>query len=63
MYKVLTRKRLLQKEDRIRDRTFRKNLKESIHRSHNKIVQNVKKRQYLSDKGPEIRDDIPQSDY
>ena len=35
MYKVLIRKKLLQKENRIRNKTIEKNLKESIYRLHN----------------------------
>ena len=57
MYKVSTRKRLLQKRDRTRDKTFRKNLKESIYRLHNETVKNVRKEQYSSNKRLEIRND------
>ena len=56
-----TRKRLLQKENQIRDKTFKENLKESIHRLHNKTIKNVRKRQYLNNKRLEIRDNISQN--
>ena len=58
MYKMSIRKKLLQKENRIRNRTFEKNLKESIYRLHNETIKNEKKRQHSSDKELEIRDDI-----
>ena len=57
MYKVSTRKRLLQKRDRTRDRTFGTDIKESIHQLHNKAVKDVRKGQYSSNKEPRIRDD------
>ena len=39
---MLTRKRLLQKEYRIRDKTFKRNLKKSIYRLYNEIIKNTR---------------------
>ena len=47
MYKVLIKRRLLQKRHRIRNRTFERNLKESIYRLHNKTIKETRKEQYL----------------
>ena len=57
-----TRKKLLQKENRIRDRTFRKNLKGGIHWLHNKTVKNMRKGQHLDNQELKIRNNIPQND-
>ena len=43
MYKMLIKKRLLQKENRIRDRMFEENLKKHIHRSYNETIENTRK--------------------
>ena len=43
MYEILTRKRLLQKENRIRNRTFERDLKKDIYRLHNKVIKNTRK--------------------
>ena len=63
MYKVLIRKRLLQKRNRIRDRTFKRDLKESIHRLHNKVIKNARKEQYSNNKESRIRNDTSQDSY
>ena len=57
MYKILIRKKLLQERDRIRNRTFRKDLKESIYRLHNKVIKNTRKRQHLNNQESRIRND------
>ena len=41
-----TKKKLLLKEYRIRDRTFEKNLKKKIYRLYNKTIKNTRKKQY-----------------
>ena len=63
MYKVSTRKRLLQERNRTWNRTFRKDIKRSVHRSYNKVVKDVRKEQYSSNKESRIRDDIFQNSY
>ena len=55
---MLTRKRLLQKRDRIRDRTFRKDLKRNVHRLYNKVIENTRKGQHSNNKELRIRNDI-----
>ena len=36
-------------------------MKEDIHRLYNKIIKDTRKRQYLSNQGPEIRNDVSQN--
>ena len=60
---MLIKERLLQERNRIRDRTFKKNLKRSIYRLHNKTIKNVRKRQYLNNTELEIRNNTFQDDY
>ena len=43
MYEMSIKKRSLQKEHRIRNKTFERNLKESIHRLYNKTIENTRK--------------------
>ena len=56
---MLTRKRLLQKRYRIRDRILKKNLKESIYRLYNETVKDTRKEQYPDNKESRIRNNIP----
>ena len=56
MYEMSIRKRLSQKENRTWNRTFEKNIKESVHRLHNKAVKNERKEQYSSNKESRIWD-------
>ena len=43
-----TKKKLLQKEYRIRDKTFERDLKRDIYRLYNETIKNTKKEQYLN---------------
>ena len=63
MYEMSTGKRLSQKRDRIRDRILEKDMKEGVHRSHNEVIKNARKRQYLSNKRLRIRDDTFQDSH
>ena len=54
------RKRLLQKRDRIRNKTFKENLKKYIYRLHNETIENTRKEQHLNNQESRIRNNISQ---
>ena len=55
-----TRKDLSRKGDRTRDRTIRSDLKGSIHRPHNQVTKNTRKRQHSGNQRSRIRNDTSQ---